>query len=125
MNGDTDRPSSPPPSVPPPPQVTDLDDNKSVDEGDTQPDANHSSPDTISATEAGDNRPAKLDINAASVSADAAADVTMNGGEEIGADDVNIAVPPVPASPVTPGGNDKVIIQALSSCIKLSYHRLM
>ena len=117
MNGDTDRPSSPPPSVPPPPQVTDLDDNKSVEEGDTQPDANHSSPDTISATEAGDNRPANLDINAASVSADAsvAADVTMNGGEEIGADDVNIAVPPVPASPVTPGGTDKVIIQALSS----------
>ena len=117
MNGDTDRPSSPPPSVPPPPQVTDLDDNKSVEEGDTQPDANHSSPDTISATEAGDNRPANLDINAASASADAsaAADVTMNGGEEIGADDVNIAVPPVPASPVTPGGTDKVIIQALSS----------
>lgn len=117
MNGDTDRPSSPPPSVPPPPQVTDLDDNKSVEEGDTQPDANHSSPDTISATEAGDNRPANLDINAASASADAsaAADVTMNGGEEIGADDVNIAVPPVPASPVTPGGTDKVIIQAFSS----------
>ena len=121
MNGDTDRPSSPPPSVPPPPQVTALEDNKSDEEGDTQPDANHSSPDTISATEAGDNRPANLDIDAAS----AAADVTMNGGEEIGADDVNIAVPPVPASPVTPGGTDKVIIQALSSCIKLSYYRLM
>ena len=106
MNGDTDRPSSPPPSVPPPPQVTDLDDdNKSVEEGDTQPDANHSSPDTTSATEAGDNRPAKLDITAASASADASAavDVTMNGGEEIGVDGVNIAVPPVPASPVTRG----------------------
>ena len=122
MNGDTDRPSSPPPSVPPPPQVTDLDDNKSVEEGDTQPDAYHSSPDTISATEAGDNRPANLDINAASASASADAGVTMNGGEEIGADDVNIAVPPVPASPVTPGGTDKVIIQHFVELAVLSYH---